>query len=91
MLYADKMLSLAKQKQILYYVSDAFDVKANLFEQMGKLESCVESIDSTKHYAQLIDDPLGVIYFATNKGSVCMKMGSYFDALQSFEEVQVKK
>jgi len=88
MLYAEKMLALAKQKQILYYVSDAFDVEANLYEQMGQLELCVNSIDSAKYYAQLIDDPLGVIYFATNKGSVCMKMGSYFEALQSFEESQ---
>ncbi len=88
MFYAEKMLSLAKQKQILYYVSDAFDVKANIFEQIGKLEFCVESIDSAKRYAQLIDDPLGVIYFAANKGSVYMKMGSYFDALQSFDEAQ---
>jgi len=88
LLYAEKMLALAKQKQILYYVSDAWDVKANIFEHMGKLDDCVNSIDSAKYYAQLIDDPLGVIYFATNKGSVCMKMGSYFEALQSFEESQ---
>jgi len=88
MYHAQKMLTLAKEKQILYYISDAYDLISNIYEQNGELEECVVSIDSAKHYANLIVDPVGVMYFATNEGSVYMKMGRYFEALQSFEEVR---
>ncbi len=88
LIYAQSMLALAEEKQILYYISDAYDLISDIYEQKGELEKCIVSIDSAKHYADLINDPVGVIYFATNKGSIYMKMGRYFEALQSFEEVK---
>jgi len=88
MQYVNKMLLLAKEKQILYYISDAFDLQSTIYEDIGKLDKCIVAIDSAKYYAQLIHDPIGVIYFATNKGSIYMKMGRYFEALQSFYEVE---
>ncbi|MFK5855901.1 MAG: tetratricopeptide repeat-containing sensor histidine kinase [Bacteroidota bacterium] len=86
--YAQEMLAFAEEKQLLYYISDAYDLISNIYEQKGELENSVVSIDSAKHYANLIDDPVGIMYFATNKGSIYMKMGRYFEALQSFEEVK---
>lgn len=86
--YARSMLALAEKKQMLYYISDAYDLISDIYEQQGNLENCIASIDSAKHYANLINDPVGVMYFATNEGSVYMKMGRYFEALQSFEEVR---
>jgi len=86
--YAQAMLTLAGEKQILYYISDAYDLISNVYEQKGDLENCVASIDSAKYYAGLINDPIGVIYFATNEGSIYIKMGRYFEALQCFEEVK---
>jgi len=86
--YAQAMLALAKEKQILYYISDAYDLISNVYEQKGELENCVASIDSAKYYANLINDPVGVMYFATNEGSIYIKMGRYFEALQCFEEVK---
>jgi pentatricopeptide repeat protein len=86
--YAQAMLAFAKEKQILYYISDAYDLISNVYEQKGELENCVASIDSAKYYANLIDDPVGVIYFATNEGSTYIKMGRYFEALQCFEEMK---
>jgi len=88
LIYAQSMLALAEEKQILYYISDAYDLISDIYEQRGELDNCIVSIDSAKHYANLINDPVGVIYFATNEGSVYMKMGRYFEALQSFEEVR---
>ncbi len=88
MRYAQKMLTLAKEKQILYYISDAYDLISDIYEQKGELENCVASIDLAKYYANIINDPVGVMYFATNEGSVYIKMGHYFEALQCFEEVK---
>jgi len=86
--YAQAMLALAEEKQILYYISDAYDLISDVYEEKGELVNCAASIDSAKHYASLINDPVGVIYFATNEGSIYIKMGRYFEALQCFEEVK---
>ncbi len=86
--YANKLLAFAEEKQMLYYISDAYDLISNIYEQKGDLEKCIVTIDSAKHYASLIDDPIGVIFFTNNKAGIYIKMGRYFEALQSFEEVK---
>jgi signal transduction histidine kinase len=86
--YANKMLTLAKEKKIYYYASDAFDLISNLYERSGKLEQSITATDSASYYAQLIDDMVGVIFFINNKATIYMKMGQYFDALQLLEQVK---
>ncbi len=88
MYYANKMLELAQRNQMYYYVSDAYDLISNVYENQGQLEKCVSSCDSAKYYSNLIDDPIGVIFFTNNKAAIYIKMGRYFEAIQSFDEVK---
>lgn len=88
MRYARKMLKLAKQKQMYYYLSDAFDLMCNVYEKLGNLDSCIIYYDSASQYATLIHDTVGVIYFTNNKAGIYIKTGGYFNALQAFEEVK---
>lgn len=81
------MLDLSLHKQMYYYVSDAYDMISNVYENQGQLEKCVNSCDSAKYYSNLIDDPIGVIFFTNNKAAIYIKMGRYFEAIQSFEKV----
>jgi len=88
MYYANMMLDLASENQMYYYVSDAYDLISNVYENQGQLQKCVSSCDSAKYYSSLIDDPIGVIFFTNNKAAIYIKMGRYFEAIQSFEEVK---
>ena len=88
MYYANMMLDLASENQMYYYVSDAYDLISNVYENQGQLQKCVSSCDSAKYYSSLIDDPVGVIFFTNNKAAIYIKMGRYFEAIQSFEEVK---
>ncbi len=86
--YAHVMLNLAKQKNNQYFIADAYDLLSSIDETTGDLMSCIDYSDSAKYVSRIMNDQLGVIYFATNMGSVYMKMGRYFEALQNFEEVK---
>jgi len=88
MFYAKKMLDLSLNLQMYYYVSDAYDLISNVYENQGQLEQCVSSCDSAKYYSNLINDPVGVIFFTNNKAAIYIKLGRYFEAIQSFEEVK---
>ncbi len=86
--YAGKMLELAKQKEMFFFVSDAFDLMSNVYEKEGELEKSVNNTDSAGYYAELINDPVGEIFFTNNKAALYIKMGRYFEALQNFEKAK---
>ncbi len=85
--YAAQMLSLAKEKKIYYYISDAYDLLSNLYEHNGQLEKAIVSADSAACYTKVVNDWVGLIYFTNNKATIYMKQGRYFDALRNLEEV----
>ncbi|MCF8347236.1 MAG: tetratricopeptide repeat-containing sensor histidine kinase [Bacteroidales bacterium] len=88
LLYAHSMLDLAEEKSNLYYTADACDVLSNIYESAGNLQKSIDLTIRAKEISQQMNDQLGVIYFATNLGSLYMKMGRYFEALQHFDEVK---
>jgi len=85
--YAGQMLSLAKDKKIYYYISNAFDLLSNFYEHNGELEKAIATADSAACYTKVVNDWVGLIYFTNNKATIYMKQGRYFDALQNLEEV----
>ncbi len=86
--YAEKMKTLAFHKNLPFYISDSYDLYCNIYEQTGDLEKCIVNNDSAIYYSNLINDEVGVIFFTNNKAGIYIKMGRYFEALQTFEEVK---
>lgn len=84
--YAVQMLHFAQEKQMTYFISDAWDLQSSVFENKGMLKESIKATDSAMRYARLIPDPVGTIYFLINKGSLAMKAGENFEALQSFND-----
>lgn len=89
LLYAHSMLDLAEEKNNLYYTADACDVLSKIYESAGNLQKSIDLTIRAKEISQQMNDQLGIIYFATNLGSLYIKMGRYFEALQHFDEVKM--